>query len=533
MRVAHVNQSTIAMKATDDVFVLIKSLTKSERRYFKLYAARQGSEDGSDYIQLFDLIDAMERNDEDAIRRELGQEKGRYLPQMKYYLYRTILRALNQFHASSSNEAQINELLQADDVLYAKRLFGQCRKLLVKARKLAARNDSPIHLIRILLHEYRLAVLDPDCDHAREEVDAIFTELATAGQRTLLRFRYWRVQSLMFIATTAADAGPGGTSWVDDLLNDPVMLLGEPEGDPFATLLYLFIHHHHAIARHNYADSYHWSRRIVELIESEPSFHERIAERYIPAQHNLCMAVVQTGRMEEFDREYRKLMALAAQARSANPSFDDLTIHMLEPRAELARGEFVKAASLLEPLEAQFRASCDSLRIGFSTYFNYLFAYSYFGAGRHRMALGWIGNILNDRNVSTHEDLHCHARILNLLVHYELGNFENLEFYAASTVRFLTRRKKLSAMESLVIDMIRKLLAAPEGPAARGILAQTLKKIRETGSPALEAVSLLDTAAWIEAKLTGESFATVVRRKLATPVVPGHHDIDARSAVCA
>jgi tetratricopeptide (TPR) repeat protein len=316
-------------------------------------------------------------------------------------------------------------------------------------------------------------------------------------------------------------------------MSDPVLLLGEPGDDPFTLLLYLFIHHHGAIARNDHNDAYHWSRRIVDLIESEPAFRDRLADRHIPAQHNLCMAIVQSGRVEEFDQAYRKLLALAARARAENRNFDDLTIRMLAPRVELARGNFEKAATLLEPLEAAFGASGEALRIGFGTYFNYLFAYCYFGAGKYRRALAWLANILNDRNVSTHEELHCHARILSLLVHYELGNFDNLEFYLASTVRFLTRRNRLLAMESLVIEMIRKLLAAPEGPAARRIMAETRKRMR-TATAEPGTIDLLDADAWIESKLTGEHFAAIVRRKLAGDAgIADHHDIDERSALCA
>jgi hypothetical protein len=246
------------------------------------------------------------------------------------------------------------------------------------------------------------------------------------------------------------------------------------------------------------------------------------------------MAIVQTGRVDEFDREYRKLLGLATRARETNPHFDDLTIRMLEPRFELGRGDFAKAVELLTPLEEQFRSSGEALRIGFSTYFNYLFAYSYFGSGDYRRSLAWLGNVLNDRNVSTHEELHCHARMLNLLVHYELGNFENLEFYLASAVRFLTRRNKLLATESLVIDTIRKLIAAPDAKAKQRILSAALKKSQEITTSRIGAYASLDPAAWIESKLTGESFASIAQRRLAsTAIIADHHDVNVRSALCA
>lgn len=516
---------TIAMKATDDVFVLIKSLTKSEKRYFKLFAAKQGSEERSEYLQLFDLLDGMEEHDENTLREAIGEDKARYLPQMKYYLYRIILRALNQFHASSNFEAQINELLQAYDVLYDKRLYSQCRKILAKARKLAVRIDSSLHLTRVLLFEYHLAVLEPDTSRARDEIKSIFDDLVAASERSVTRYKYWRIQSQMFIAAKqTCDPMSEDRSWCDELMNDPIMLQGEPEGDPFAKLLYYFIYHHHAGSRGDHEGEYYWSRKIVALVEAEPTFRVRLTDRYIPAIYNLCMAIIETRRFDEFEREYRKLTAVAAKAREENPRFNDLNIRMLEPRMELGRGDFEKAAALIEPLEAPFRAASETLRIGFGVYFNYLFAYSYFGAGCHRRSLAWLGNILNDRHVNTHEGLHCSARILNLLLHYELGNHENLEFFLASAVRFLSRRNKLLTVEAIAIEMFKKLIVAPDPRTTRRVFAETLEKLqaeersvmhRQAADLGADPFESLDLIAWIESKLTGATFAECARARVA------------------
>ena len=56
------------MKASDDLFLLAKSLTKQEQRYFKLYATRNISKEKNNYTLLFDAIKSQNQYDEEGIK---------------------------------------------------------------------------------------------------------------------------------------------------------------------------------------------------------------------------------------------------------------------------------------------------------------------------------------------------------------------------------------------------------------------------------------------------------------------------------
>ena len=51
----------------DNLFVLIKSLTKSEKRQFKLYVGRMESNEDSKFLKLFNQLDKMNIYKEDVI----------------------------------------------------------------------------------------------------------------------------------------------------------------------------------------------------------------------------------------------------------------------------------------------------------------------------------------------------------------------------------------------------------------------------------------------------------------------------------
>ena len=60
----------------DNLFVLVKSLTKSEKRQFTLYVGRMDSNENSKFLNLFHLLEKMNRYDEKIIRQNFHQGKG-------------------------------------------------------------------------------------------------------------------------------------------------------------------------------------------------------------------------------------------------------------------------------------------------------------------------------------------------------------------------------------------------------------------------------------------------------------------------
>ncbi|MFT7451938.1 MAG: hypothetical protein ACI9VN_002666, partial [Patescibacteria group bacterium] len=64
---------------SQSLFQLIKSLTKAEKRNFKLYAKRNHSGDSLKFIDLFDIMDKQSEVDETSIFKKLkGLSKPQY-----------------------------------------------------------------------------------------------------------------------------------------------------------------------------------------------------------------------------------------------------------------------------------------------------------------------------------------------------------------------------------------------------------------------------------------------------------------------
>ena len=111
--------------ASDNLHRLIKSLTKPEKRYFKVFSSRHVIGDNKNYIILFDAIDKQIEYDEEKLFLKFKDKMfTNRFSISKNRLYTAILKSLDSFHSSSSTEAQLQRQLHSVEILYHKQLLA-------------------------------------------------------------------------------------------------------------------------------------------------------------------------------------------------------------------------------------------------------------------------------------------------------------------------------------------------------------------------------------------------------------------------
>jgi hypothetical protein len=111
-------------------------------------------------------------------------------------------------------------------------------------------------------------------------------------------------------------------------------------------------------------------------------------------------------------------------------------------------------------------------------------------------------------------DLQCYARLLHLIAHYELGNFELLEYLIKSVYRYMAKMQNLSKVEEEVFSFLRRSFrvgAHALKPEFEKLL-ETLKKY-ERNPLETRAFSYLDIISWLESKINNVNVQDVIREK--------------------
>src|SRR5574343_228621 len=111
------------MKPSDELFLLIKSLKQTEKRYFKIYASKHVIGDKNNYVRLFEVIDKQNEFDEEKIKKVFtGSNFIKQLHVAKNYLYKLILKSLRNYHSEISPDAELKNMLMDVEILYEKAL---------------------------------------------------------------------------------------------------------------------------------------------------------------------------------------------------------------------------------------------------------------------------------------------------------------------------------------------------------------------------------------------------------------------------
>ncbi len=134
----------------DQLFLLVKSLTKSEKRSFTAFASRFQDTDGLMYVKLFEQMDKQKVLDENQLCTKLKIKDKSQFSNLKRHLYRQILASMRMSLISKNSDIQIREYLDFTDILYAKGLYLQSLKILDKAKLLAQKTKNDILYLSIV-----------------------------------------------------------------------------------------------------------------------------------------------------------------------------------------------------------------------------------------------------------------------------------------------------------------------------------------------------------------------------------------------
>jgi len=128
-------------------------------------------------------------------------------------------------------------------------------------------------------------------------------------------------------------------------------------------------------------------------------------------------------------------------------------------------------------------------------------------------AIDYLNKIINEK-ADLRTDLQCYARLLHLIAHYELGNFDLLEYLIKSVYRYMARMENLSKVEEEVFTFLRRSFrvgAHALKPEFEKLL-ETLKKY-ERNPLETRAFSYLDIISWMESKIHHVNVQDVIREK--------------------
>ena len=148
-------RNSCVMKPSNELYKLIKSLTKSEKRFFKLSSSLQSGD--KNYLKVFDYIESQDEYDEEAIKKAFKNERFiKHLPSEKNHLYKLILKSLRSYYSEESLSSILKQEIKNIEILYNKALYRECEKFIVRAKKIAQDTEKFYYWNEIISWEKKL-----------------------------------------------------------------------------------------------------------------------------------------------------------------------------------------------------------------------------------------------------------------------------------------------------------------------------------------------------------------------------------------
>lgn len=503
---------------SDTLFQLIKTLEKAEKRNFKLYIKRSSGKDDLKIIQLFDALDKMQEYDEQVLLKKLSSISKPQLANNKVHLYKQLLASLRLLKSTESIDMQLNEQLDYARILYNKGLYTESLKILEKQKEVARLHSKFNFLTQVISWEKKIETLHitRSMQDKGEKLAAEAIEVNTHVDM-VARLSNLALQLYSWYIKNGHARNEKDETGVRNFLE-----VNLPEGAArqtgFYERLYLYQSYcWYAFIRQDFLMYYRYSQKWVDLFSEQPLMVGVETGYYIKGLHNLLNAHFDLRNHQGFRKTLLKFEHVAQSA--AVQMHDNhriqafVYINSAKLNQHFMEGSFKEGLKLVPEIEAgleEYAIYLDQHRV---LVFNYKFASLYFGSGDFDTCIDYLQKIING-NVDLRNDLQCYARLLHLMAHYELGNFDIIDSLTKSVYRFMAKMENLTIVEEEMFAFLRNSFQVP-----RQQLKQALKKFLQT-IKGLEknrfqtrSFAYLDIISWVESKVHEKPMGQVIREK--------------------
>ena len=504
-------------RATDALFQLIHSLQKQEKRNFKLYVKRNSSNEDMKVIQLFDALDAMNEYDEDVLLRKATSLKKQQLSNTKAHLYKQVLASLRLLE-NKNIDIQLHEQLDNARILYNKGLYLQSLKVLDKTKETAKANNQISLLVQVLFLEKKIESLH--ITRSLKDRAAQLIGEADDVNEHLIRITKLSNLSLQLYSWYINNGHARNEKDEREIDNYFQSYLSEDlkKANDFYAKLYLYQSYSwYAFIRQDFIMYYRYTQHWVDLFHKETLMIEIETASYIKGLHNLLNAHFTVRNYSKFEKDLKEFETFANSdvvKQSDNNRIQVFVyLYIAKINQHFLDGTFAQGLLLVPEIEnklREFQLHLDRHRI---LVFYYKIASLYFGAGEFGSSVDYLNKIINWK-VDLRNDLQCYARLLHLIAHYELGNFDLMEYLVKSVYRFMAKMENLSLVEEEMFKFLRKSfkLSPKQLKPEFEKLLQKLKQF-EKNRFETRAFVYLDIISWLESKVYAKPVYEIIREK--------------------
>ncbi len=492
---------------SDQLFQLVKSLTKSEKRNFTFYATRIQEADSLKYLQLFELLDKeKELNDTQILARLKGIDKGQY-SNLKRHLYKQIMTSLRMIHILKKTDIQIREYLDYVDILYGKGLYLQSLKILDKAKVLADKSNNDILYLSILeleknIESRHITRSGPDIVHelisqSEEKIRIIDSAAKLSNIRINLHSHY--IKNGHVKNPEELDSFIKKYQFIHDLAN--------PNHCTYYERIYLYqslVWYYYIIL--DFENCLKYAASWVDLFRQSPALIEADPDLYMRGYHYLLTCAYNLKYKEKFDSYLDELEKFRdqnySQFNNNTQIISFLYVHYSRLNKYFLHEQYIEGLTVIPATLKRiqrYKSKLDAHRI---LVFYFKIAWMHLMAGDSNSAINYLNQIFQMEVGTLREDIQGYSQLMFLMAHYDAGNDDIMDYLIRGARLFFSRMQEKNKLQSATIQFFQKIVKRPY--AERKIIIQEFYKeltLMEKDVFEQRSMLYLDMKGWLQKKI--------------------------------
>ncbi|MBK8563153.1 MAG: hypothetical protein IPN76_07325 [Saprospiraceae bacterium] len=287
------------------------------------------------------------------------------------------------------------------------------------------------------------------------------------------------------------------------------------EGDSFFAKLYYFFSHallKHSQGEFQIANPYYL--KILELWERYQHLkevHRRLFKAHISNYLNSCHTLGNYEPFEHWLDKYKEIPDTNYDEEMG--SFRDLSQTSL--LYLLNTGQLAKAYSLANDIEQgliKYSSKISKARVA-ALRFNVFI--TFFINEKYSEALDWLGTLALDDKIEGRADARSLARIMRVIVHYELGHTRIIDSLRTSVYRKLKKDEQLHEFERTILEHIRKLEAFISKKEQKVLWQDLYQRLNGLGEKYgwNKIAGLEEIATWAESKVLNRPYVKLMEER--------------------
>ncbi len=502
----------------DNLFVLVKSLSQSEKRHFKLYVNRLDINSDAKFLQLFNVLDKLKNYDEAEILKA-GFVTKQQIANLKSHLYKQILVSLRMNPVNQNTRINIREQLDFATILYHKGLYKQSLNILEKTKTIALENEEKniayeiVELEKVIESQFITRSVQNRANDLAIQSKELSAQNLIASKLSNLSLQLYSYMLKSGYAKNDEEKQRIKNYFDKSMPKFKFETLG------FREKLWLYkANLWYGFLIQDFLSCYRYAKKWMDLFYDNDAMIYANPVWYIKGNSYFleCLYLIKHKSMfEKYLLKMEKTIVNANFPKNDNfLALNFLCMYNSKINLYFLEGNFSGGIYLVDEILKNIQIHQNRIDENHVMVLYYKIACLYFGAGDNMNCIFFLTKIIDNKNLFVREDLMCFARVLSLIAHYDAGKDEDLSAQVKETYNFLTKMNQLHEVQKEMILFLKNIetVYPLQLKNAFKMLHAKLKPF-ENEHFENRVFLYLDIISWLESKIENRPIAAIIQEK--------------------